>query len=55
MRGIRYINTMPPRRLAKPPVENKAMEREKRELHARLYTMKTTQRREPNVGDASDA
>ena len=28
--GIRYINTMLPRRCAEPPVENRAVEREMR-------------------------
>jgi hypothetical protein len=55
MRGIRYINTMPPRRRVEPPVENRAMEREMRELCARLDAMETTQRRAPDAGDVSDA
>jgi hypothetical protein len=38
-----------------PPVENIAMEREMRELRARLDAMETTQRRAPDVGDVSDA
>jgi hypothetical protein len=53
--GIRYINTMPPRRRAEPPVANRVVEREMRELHARLDAMETTQRRAPDVGDVSDA
>jgi hypothetical protein len=46
---------MPPRRRAEPPVENQAMEREMREIRARLKAMETTQRRGPNVGEISDA
>jgi hypothetical protein len=46
---------MPPRRRVEPPVENRAMEREMRELCARLDAMETTQRRAPDVGDISEA
>jgi hypothetical protein len=46
---------MSPRRCAKPPVENRAMEREMRELGARLDSMEITQRRAPSAGDVSDA
>jgi hypothetical protein len=46
---------MPPRRRAEPPVENRVVEREMRELRARLDAMETTQRRAPDVGDVSDA
>jgi hypothetical protein len=53
--GIRYINTMPLRRLVDPPIENRAMEREMRELKARLDAMETTQRRAPDARDVSDA
>jgi hypothetical protein len=45
---------MPPRRCVDPPVENRAMERDMRELCARIDVMETTQRRAPNVGDISD-
>jgi hypothetical protein len=38
-----------------PPVENRSMEREMRELRARMDAMETTQRRAPDVGDVSDA
>jgi hypothetical protein len=31
------------------------MEMEMRDFHARMYVMKTTQRRAPNTGDISDA
>jgi hypothetical protein len=46
---------MPPRRRAERPVENPVVEREMRELRARLDAMETTQRRAPDVGDVSDA
>jgi hypothetical protein len=46
---------MPPRRRVDPPVANRAMEREMRELRARLDAMETTQRRAPDVGDVSEA
>jgi hypothetical protein len=55
MSGIIYINTMPPRRHDEPLVANRAMEREMRELCARLDSMETTQRRAPDAGDVSDA
>jgi hypothetical protein len=54
MRGIRSVSTMPPRRRAEPPVAKRAMEREMRELCARLDAMETTQRRAPDVGDISE-
>jgi hypothetical protein len=53
--GIRYVITMPPRRCVEPPVANRAMEREMRELHARMDAMETTQRREPDASDVNDA
>jgi hypothetical protein len=53
--GIRYINTMLPRRRAKPLVANRAMEREMREIRSRLDAMETTQRRAPDGRDVSDA
>jgi hypothetical protein len=46
---------MSPRRRVEPPVANKDMEREMRELPARLNAMETTQRRAPNAGDFSEA
>jgi hypothetical protein len=46
---------MSPRRHVEPPVENRAMEMETRELRARLDAMEIAQRREPDVGDISDA
>jgi hypothetical protein len=49
------VNTMPPRRRVDPPVANRAMEREMRELCVRLDAMETTQRRTPDVGDVSEA
>jgi hypothetical protein len=45
---------MPPRRCVDPPVANRAMEREMRELRARLDAMEITQRRVPDVGDVSE-
>jgi hypothetical protein len=45
---------MPPRR-REPPLANRVVEREMRELRARLETMEATQRRAPDVGDVSDA
>ena len=41
---------MPPRR-REGPLANHFVEREMRELHARLETMEAAQRREPDVGD----
>jgi hypothetical protein len=52
--GIISANTMPPRRRVEPPVVNIAMEREMRELRARLDAIETTQRRAPNAGDVSE-
>jgi hypothetical protein len=52
--SIRYISTMPPRRHAKPIVENRAMKREMRQLQVRLDAMETSQRRAPDDGDVSD-
>jgi hypothetical protein len=49
------VSTMPPRRCVDPPVANRAMEREMRELRARLDAMETTQRRAPDAGDVSEA
>jgi hypothetical protein len=49
------VSTMSPRRRVDPPVANRAMERDMRELHARLDAMETTQRRVPDVGDVSEA
>jgi hypothetical protein len=54
-RDIRSDNTMPPRRCVDPPVANRDMEREMREMCARLDAMETTQRRAPDVGDVSEA
>jgi hypothetical protein len=45
---------MPPRRRDKP-MPDPAMEREMRELRARLDAMETTQRRTVDVGDISEA
>jgi hypothetical protein len=53
--GIIYIRTMFPRRHAELSVENRAMEREMRELIVGLDDMETTQRRAPDVGDINDA
>jgi hypothetical protein len=52
-RGIKSISTMLPRRRVDPPVANRAMEREMRELCARLDSMETTQRRVPDARDVS--
>jgi hypothetical protein len=46
---------MPPRRRVEPPIANRAMEREMRELRARMDAMETTQRRAPDAGDVSEA
>ena len=48
-------NTILPRKCIDPPVANRVMEREMRELRARLDSMETTQRRAPDVGDVSEA
>jgi hypothetical protein len=45
---------MPPRRRVDPPLSNRAMEREMREIRATLEVMEETQRREPDIGDISD-
>jgi hypothetical protein len=45
---------MPLRRRADPPIENRDMEREMRELRERLDTMETVERRAPVVGDVND-
>jgi hypothetical protein len=42
-------------RHVEPPVANRVVEREMRELRARLDSMETVQRRGPDVGDISDA
>jgi hypothetical protein len=52
-RGIRSINTMSPRRRVDPPIVNRAIEREMRELCVRLDAMETTKRRAPNARDIS--
>jgi len=46
---------MPPRRHDDPPVANRAMEREMRELRERLDSMETAQRRVLDPGDISKA
>ena len=46
---------MPPRRHVEPPLSNCAMEREMREIHAKLEAMEVAQRRTPDFGDISDA
>jgi hypothetical protein len=46
---------MPLRRLVEQPLDNWAIEREMREIHARIEAMEVAQRREPDVGDISDA
>jgi hypothetical protein len=38
-----------------PPLDNRIVERDMRELHARLEAMEAAQRRAPDVGDISDA
>jgi hypothetical protein len=45
---------MSPRRRHDKPIPDPAMEREMRELHARLDAMETTQRWIVDVGDVSD-
>jgi hypothetical protein len=49
------VSTIPPRIRVDPPVANRAMEKEMRQLFARLYSMETTQRRAPDAGDISEA
>ena len=46
---------MSPIRRVDTPVENQVVEREMRELRARLDAMETTQRRELDARDVSDA
>jgi hypothetical protein len=49
------VNTMPLRRRGEPPLANHVVEREMRELRARIEVMEAAQRRELDVGDVSDA
>jgi hypothetical protein len=46
---------MPPRRRHDRPMPDPAVEREMRELRARLDAMETTQRMTVDVGDVSEA
>jgi hypothetical protein len=46
---------MPPRRRGEPTLTNCVVERYMRELRARLEVMEEVQRREPDVGDVSNA
>jgi hypothetical protein len=46
---------MPPRIRVAPPMENRIVGREMRELHTRLEAMESMQRRTPAAKDASDA
>jgi hypothetical protein len=46
---------MPPRRCVEPHLANCVVEREMRELRARLEVMEATQMRAPDAGDISDA
>jgi hypothetical protein len=46
---------MSPRRRVERPIANPVVEREMRELRARLDAMETTQRKAPDVGDVIDA
>jgi hypothetical protein len=46
---------MPPRRRVEPPIANRDVEREMREIHVRLEVMEATPRRTPDVGDVSEA
>jgi hypothetical protein len=48
------VNTMPSRRRGEPPLANRVVEREMRELCARLDMMEAPQRRALDVGDISD-
>jgi hypothetical protein len=50
----KYFSAMPPRRRDRP-MPDPAVEREMRELRARLDAMETTQRRTVNIGDISEA
>jgi hypothetical protein len=45
---------MPPRR-QELPLANRVVEREMRELRTQLETMEAAHRREPDIGDVSDA
>jgi len=49
------VSTIPPRIHAEPHVANRIVESEIRELRTRLDAMETTQRREHDTGDVSDA
>jgi len=49
------ISTISPRKRIDPPIANRVMEREMRELRARLDSMETTQRRARDIGDVSEA
>jgi hypothetical protein len=49
------VSTMLPMRRIEPHVANRAVEREMRELRARLEVMETTQRRAPDAGEVNEA
>jgi hypothetical protein len=52
---LETVGIMSPRIHVVPPIVNRVVEREMRELRARLETMKEMQRRTPVAGDLSDA
>jgi hypothetical protein len=52
---LRIVEVMPPRVRTRPPIANRAIGREMRELHARLEVMEAMQRRTPTIEDVSDA
>jgi hypothetical protein len=49
------VEAMPPRIRTGPPIENRVVGREVRELRARLEAMEAMQRRTPTTEDVSDA
>jgi hypothetical protein len=49
------VSTMPPRRCAETLVANQSIERDMRELRARLDAIEIVQRRSPDVRDIGDA
>jgi hypothetical protein len=52
---MEQIETVPPRRRQERPMLDPAVEREMRELCARLDVMETTHRRTTDTGDVSEA
>ena len=52
---LEIVEIMPPRIHVDPPMENRVVGREMREIHARLEKMEAMQKRKPTIEDISDA